>query len=72
MRTTVILDDLIYQKLVNKAVSDYGNAKSLSKALNAILSRALAREEVPQSMFGAWKGEKGLSTKGLREEGEPH
>lgn len=72
MRTTVILDDDIYARLVSTAVGRYGSAKNLSRALNALLARVFEEESLPESMFGAWRGEKGLNTAGLREEGEPH
>jgi len=73
MRTTVILDDELYRQLVQKAIERYGSAKNLSKLLNALLRQSLQQKDsVPASMFGAWKGRKGLSTEGLREEGEPH
>ncbi len=73
MRTTVILDDEVYEKLVNQAVKRYGTSKSLSKLLNAIVRRSLQNDEsIPDSMFGVWKGEPDLDSSDLREEGEPH
>ena len=72
LRTTVILDDALYARLARVSVEKYGNAKSLSRALNDLLYNAFSSEQAPESMFGAWKGEKRLSARGLREEGEPH
>ncbi len=72
MRTTVILDDLLYEKLAKSAIERHGHLKSLSKTLNEILSSFFETEGVPKSMFGAWRAEKDLSSRGLREEGEPH
>jgi predicted CopG family antitoxin len=41
MKTTVVIKDEIYRKLVNEAVKKYGNTKSISKLLNEILKEAL-------------------------------
>lgn len=71
MRTTVILADAIYQKLVQKAVKEKGSSKKLSETLNDILKEAFARERVPKSMFGAWKND-AVSVDDVREDGEPH
>ncbi len=71
MRTTVILEDAVYQKLVEKSVKEKGSAKRMSETLNQILKEAFAHENVPKSMFGAWKNNP-MSTHDLREEGEPH
>lgn len=70
MRTTVILDDAVYEKLVQRAVKEKGSAKKMSETLNEMLRRTFAREEVPENMFGSLKGK--IDVKGLREEGEPH
>ena len=73
MRTTVILDDEVYEKLVQKAVQRYGTAKSLSKLLNVLIRRSFQEDEtLPASMFGTWKTEKPMDLTDLRDEGEPH
>ncbi|MBI2445861.1 hypothetical protein HYV43_05735 [Candidatus Micrarchaeota archaeon] len=73
MRTTVILEDEVYEKLVQQAVRRYGTAKSLSKLLNVLLRQSMQQDEkIPESMFGAWKNEKPMDLSDLREEGEPH
>ncbi len=41
MKTTVIIEDELYQKLVNEAVRIYGNTKNISKLLNDILRKEL-------------------------------
>lgn len=41
MKTTVIIEDELYRKLVNEAVKKYGNTKSISKLLNEILKDSL-------------------------------
>lgn len=41
MKTTVIIEDELYRRLVNDAVKKYGNTKSISKLLNDILKEAL-------------------------------
>ena len=43
MKTTVVLEDELFRKLVNKAVEKYGNTKSISKFLNDILREALKK-----------------------------
>jgi len=67
----VIVEDALYSKLAIKAVRDYGSVKALSRALNDVLSKGFARDELPSSMFGCWRGER-LDLSDLREEGEPH
>lgn len=41
VKTTVMIDDELYRKLVNEAVKKYGNTKKISKLLNEILKEAL-------------------------------
>lgn len=41
MKTTVIIEDELFRKLVNEAVKKYGNTKSISKLLNDILRKEL-------------------------------
>lgn len=65
------MEDSVYQRLAKRAIERHGSSKSLSKELNLILESEFSREALPASMFGAWKG-KGMSSRGLREEGEPH
>lgn len=43
MKTTVIIEDKLYQKLVAEAVKKYGNTKNISKLLNDILREALKK-----------------------------
>jgi hypothetical protein len=39
MKTSVVIEDELYRKLVNGAVKKYGNTKSISKLLNDILRK---------------------------------
>jgi hypothetical protein len=71
MRSTFIVDDDNYRKLARLSIEKYGSAKKMSRTLNDILKDALGIG-MKDDMFGAWKSERGLSTDGLREEGEPH
>jgi hypothetical protein len=41
LKTTMIIEDELYRKLVNEAVKKYGNTKSISKLLNDILKETL-------------------------------
>jgi len=40
-RTTVLLDEDIYEKLVKESLARYGTAKSISKVLNEMLRKSL-------------------------------
>lgn len=52
MKTTILIEDKLYQKLVNQAIEKYGSAKNLSATLNEILQ---ARFAPGGSMFGKLK-----------------
>lgn len=52
MKTTVLIDDQLYQWLVNEAIRRHGNAKSLSTTLNEILRQ---RSAPLRSLFGSLK-----------------
>jgi predicted CopG family antitoxin len=43
-RTTILLDDDIYQKLVNESMRRYRTTKAMSKVANELLKRALKGE----------------------------
>ncbi len=40
-RTTIQLDDDVYEKLVTESLRKYGTAKAMSKVANELLKRAL-------------------------------
>ena len=49
MKTTVIIEDKLYRKLVDEAMRKHGSAKNLSLTLNELLKKRF----VPRtSMFG--------------------
>jgi len=51
-RTTVILEDDVYEKLVRESVRRYGTVKALSRVLNELLREALsARRELLQLIY---------------------
>ena len=52
MKTTVIIEDPLYQWLVNEAIRRHGNAKSLSATLNEILRQ---KSSPSRSLFGSLK-----------------
>lgn len=52
MKTTVLIDDPLYQWLVNEAIRRHGHAKSLSTTLNEILRQ---RSAPTRSLFGSLK-----------------
>lgn len=43
-RTTILLDDDIYQRLVNESMRRYRTTKAMSKVANELLKRALKGE----------------------------
>lgn len=43
-RTTILLDDDIYQRLVNESMRKYRTTKAMSKVANELLKRALKGE----------------------------
>jgi predicted CopG family antitoxin len=43
-RTTILLDDDIYQRLVNESLRRYKTTKAMSKVANELLKRALKGE----------------------------
>ena len=61
MKTTLLLSERVYQKLVKESIKRYGSAKKLSQTANDMLECQL---EAPKSMFGSLKP---FSLKGLRE-----
>lgn len=72
VKTTLELKDELYKKLVNKAIEEYGNTKSLSRVINENLeahmnerkSERKSKEEVDRwreilrKTAGSWKSEK--------------
>ena len=68
MKTTVNLDDDLYEKLVKEAVEKYGNTKNLSKLINEKLERSEGtahgidsgeikrRLKILRESAGGWKG----------------
>ena len=43
-RTTIILEDDIYERLVQESLRRYGTVRALSKVVNELLREALSRE----------------------------
>ncbi|MFH1750254.1 MAG: hypothetical protein ABH863_01095 [Candidatus Micrarchaeota archaeon] len=52
MKSTFLIEDKWYQKLVNNAMERYGSAKNISAALNEILKSNFSPRS---SMFGKLK-----------------
>jgi len=44
-RTTVLLEEEVYEKLVEKSLTKYGTAKAISKVLNELLKESLQSKE---------------------------
>lgn len=44
-RTTVLLDDDVYEMLVKKSIERYGTARALSKVLNEMLKATMSRKD---------------------------
>jgi len=49
MKTTILLDEDIYEKLVQRAIKEYGSAKNMSKLINKLLREKMRPKH---SMFG--------------------
>ncbi len=51
-RTTVLLDEDVYEKLVEQSLRRYGTVRAVSKVLNELLKEALgSREEVIRLIY---------------------
>jgi len=51
-RTTVILEDDVYEKLVEESVKRYGTARAISRVLNELLCEAFrARKELLELIY---------------------
>lgn len=61
MKTTVLIDDALYTRLVHEALRKHGNAKNLSLTLNEVLKK---RFTPTSSMFGKLPK---FSLRGLRD-----
>ena len=62
MKTTILLEDTLYKKLVEESMRKYGHAKNISRMLNELLKTKFAPVT---SMFGKLKR---FSLEGLRDE----
>lgn len=45
-RTTILLEDDLYEMLIRESIKRFGNSKNLSKVINEILRNAFQRELV--------------------------
>lgn len=43
--TTIMLDDDLYKKIVEKSLEKYGNARRISKVINELLRKILSGED---------------------------
>ena len=43
-RTTVILEDEVYEKLLRESIRRYGNARNISKVINELLKRVFEED----------------------------
>lgn len=51
-RTTIVLEDDVYEELVKESMKRYGTPRAISKVINAILRRALSRtDEVIELLY---------------------
>ena len=51
-RTTILLDDDVYEGVVRESIRRYGTAKAISKIVNELLRRALgARHELLELIY---------------------
>ena len=54
MKTTIILEDAVYKKVVEEAVRKYGNTRSISTVVNDILKQTLLKRKEPQGWQDVW------------------
>jgi len=56
MKTTIILEDAVYKKVVEEAVRKYGNTRSISTVVNEILKQTLLKpkSKEPQTWADVW------------------
>lgn len=52
MKTTVLIKDELYTRLVEESVRRYGTTKKISVALNEVLERHFGRARKKKSLFG--------------------
>lgn len=52
MKTTVIIKDGLYARLVQEAVSKYGSTKKISVTLNNVLEDHFRTDSAPKNLFG--------------------
>ena len=50
-RTTLILDDKVYEKLVKESMSRYGTAKNISKVVNDLVQRSGNQKDSKQELL---------------------
>ena len=69
LRTTIILREDLYEKIVKESISRHGSVKKMSVVINELLSKHFTTKGVPESMFGSLKR---FSLRDLRDEKEAH
>jgi hypothetical protein len=45
IRTTIILDDYIYEKLVEESIRRYGSVRAILRVVNELLNKSLVPED---------------------------
>ncbi|MHC1601260.1 MAG: hypothetical protein ACXQTI_10965 [Candidatus Nezhaarchaeales archaeon] len=51
-RTTILLEDEVYEKLVRESIRRYGSSKAISKVINELLKESLnARNELLELIY---------------------
>jgi len=57
LKTTILIDDEIYKRVVEEAIRTYGSAKNISAVVNRELRMAFSRkkEKAKKSYLGAFK-----------------
>jgi hypothetical protein len=50
-RTTLVLDDKVYEKLVRESINRYGTARNLSKVVNDLVDEKSRRVDVRELVF---------------------
>ncbi len=50
-RTTLVLDDKVYEKLVRKSISSYGTARNISKVVNELVEGSDKKSDIRKLIY---------------------
>ena len=73
MRTTIVLNDGVYERVVSEAVRCFGSARKISAVINMALEEKLGAGTLPKKMtfkefFGSGRGKLKKSAQEIKDE----